>query len=426
MKNNIIGRTKEIAILNETYSSKKAEMIVVYGRRRIGKTYLINEFYKTKANVFQLTLTGIANNNMKAQIRGCMAPLMQQCSISISETFQWDQVFEEIKQFHSVNHKKYEHFVLFIDEMPWLTTPKSGFVGALGSIWNTYFQNFANVTFVLCGSAAAWMLKNVVSNKSEFYGRLTRKIILKPFTLKESEDYLHYKGFNLSRQLVVQYYFTFGGVAHYFNLLDSTKSYAQNVNELFFRENSLLYDEFNQLFTSLFGRTPYHKKIIEYLGNKVSIRFNVDEIAKKIGISNTNTYPILDELEAAGFIKTQHFYEQKKRDRLYSLNDPFCYFYLKWVASVSHNILSENTSYWQNIELSKNYDIWSGFAFELVAHNHILQIKDALGILGVQTESFYWVRKGTDDKKGAQIDLLIKRADKTITIVECKFYNKEF
>ena len=426
MENRLIGREKEIQVLNEISSSDKAEMLVVYGRRRIGKTYLIKEYYKSKDKTFLLTLTGIANNDTRAQIRAASNVLKDTCDIKINSNDKWDQVFNEIKNFHFREKDMYNHFVIFIDEMPWIATAKSGFIGALGSIWNTYFQDFKNVTFILCGSAAAWMLKNVVSNKSEFHGRITRKIILNPFTLKESEQYLKYKGFDILRKQVVQYYLTFGGVAHYFNLLNPTKSYTQNINELFFTDNSLLFNEFPQLFNSLFGRTPHHKKIIEYLGKKITLHYDINEIAKHLKISKTNTYPILEELEAAGFIKSQNFYEQKKRDTLYSLCDPFCFFYLHWVAPVDKRSISENISYWQTIVMTQKFTSWCGYAFELVCHNHILQIKDALGISGVQTTSYYWSTKARDNQKGAQIDLLIKRADKTVTIVECKYYEVPF
>lgn len=423
----MIGRTKEIAVLQESYSSQKPEMIAIYGRRRIGKTYLIREFYASKPNAFVLTLTGQSAGDMKTQIRNTAKVLKELCNIDIKSTSKWDEVFEQIKLFHVTHHSDYEHFTLFIDEVPWIATAKSGFIGVLGHIWNTYFSQFPNVSFVLCGSAAAWMLRNIASDKGELHGRITRRIPLKPFNLAECEAYLNHKGFNISRKHIIDYYIALGGVAQYLNSLDSNKSYAQNIDALCFKPEGIMYDEFSKLFTALFGKTPYHKAIVENLGSKKSLRFSAQEIAKSLKITALATvYSVLDDLDAAGFVKVQRYYKQNSRDALYSLCDPYSYFYLKWIKEVSKDTLEQNNSYWMGMEATQSFKSWSGNAFEMVVHNHIPQIKQALGISGVRTESYYWRTKAKDDSSGAQIDLVIKRADKTVSIIECKYYNDIF
>lgn len=423
----MIGRQKELQILNEAYNSDKAEMIAVYGRRRIGKTYMIREFYAKKPNTFALTLTGQSGDDMKAQIRNTARALKESCGISIAATAKWDEVFAKIKEFHQNNAPKYEHFVLFIDELPWIATAKSGFVGALGYAWNTYFSMFTNTTFVLCGSAAAWMLRNIASNKGELHGRITRKIALKPFSLSECEEFLISKGFSLPRKYVVDYYIALGGVAQYLNHLDPTKSNVENIDRLCFKNDGILRSEFTQLFTALFGRTPYHQAVVEKLGSTKSLRFSAAEIAKALKIDSiANVYAVLEDLEAAGFVAAHRFYGQTKRDTLYSLCDPYSYFYLKWIKGVSSSAIEQNDSYWGSVEATQGYKSWSANAFEMAAHNHIAQIKKALGIGGVRTDTYYWIAKGDEDTKGAQIDMLIKRADRFVTIVECKYCNDTF
>lgn len=423
----MVGREKELQILEEAYNSGVAEMVAVYGRRRIGKTYMIREFYAKKPKTFLLTLTGQSGDDMKAQIRNTARTLREHCDINIAATAKWDEVFAKIKEFHKNIAPKYEHFVLFVDELPWIATAKSGFVGALGYIWNTYFSTFKNATFVLCGSAAAWMLRNIASNKGELHGRITRKIALKPFSLHECEEYLRHKGFSLSRKHIVDYYIALGGVAQYLNYLDPNKSNIQNIDTLCFKNDGILQNEFTQLFTALFGRTPYHKAVIEKLASARSLRFSAADIAKALKIdSAANIYAVLEDLEAAGFISAHRFYGQSKRDTLYGLCDPYSYFYLKWIKGATASEMEQNDSYWAGVEATPGYRSWSGYAFEMAAHNHIPQIKKALGISGVRTDTCYWSIRGDENIKGAQIDMLIKRADKTVTIVECKYRNDIF
>jgi uncharacterized protein len=419
----MIGRAKEIQTLQESFASDRAEMIAVYGRRRIGKTYLIQEFYRSKPNTFFVCLTGQSGDDMKAQIRNSARVLKEKCDITIKSTAKWDEVFDELKKYHQAHHRDYEHFTLFIDETPWIATAKSGFIGALGHSWNIYFSAFSNVTFVLCGSAASWMLKNIASDKGELHGRITRRIALKPFTLRDCKLYLESRGFILQNKHIIDYYMTLGGVAEYLKHLNPNKSYSQNIDELCFKSDGILYDEFSRLFVALFGKTPHHRAVVEFLGSKKTLRYSATDIAKSLKIDAIATvYGVLDDLEAAGFIKAARFYNQDKRDTLYSLSDPYSYFYLKWIKGLGRSVLEQNDSYWAGVEQTQLFDIWAGNAFEMVAHNHIPQIKYALGISGVQTDTCYWKSKGDETSKGAQIDLLIKRADRTVSIVECKYW----
>jgi hypothetical protein len=271
------------------------------------------------------------------------------------------------------------------------------------------------------------MLKNIASDKGELHGRITKRIALMPFTLGESELYLLQKGFNVSRKHVIDYYIALGGVAQYLSYLDPNKSYSQNIDALCFSVDGILYDEFGKLFTALFGKTPHHKAVIEFLAAKASLRYSAQDIADGLKINSSATiYGVLEDLEAAGFIRAQRYYNQDKRDVLFSLCDPYSYFYLKWIKGIGRSSMEQNSSYWATMEFTQGFISWSGNAFEMIAHNHIPQIKRALGISGVKTDTYYWRTKLENGNLGAQIDLLIKRADKTVTIVECKYYNDSY
>jgi len=422
----MIGREKEQKVLTETLNSNRAEMIAVYGRRRIGKTYLIEQFYKQKS-VNMVSLIGQANANMSTQLGNAKNRLIEQKGIDVLGAKSWSDIFYAIKNYHQHYHDPKQHFVLFIDELPWIATAKSGFIGALSYIWNAYFEKFSNVSFVLCGSAASWMVRKVVQEKGGLHQRITRQIPLFPFTLKESEAYLKEQGFiYLSRKEIVDLYIIFGGVAQYLRFLNPQKSISENINQLCFSVGGELQREFSSLFLALFGKKGVHQPLVQYMGKRKQKLFDAGSLSKKFNVKIEKIYQTLDELEMAGFVSRQNKYGQKKRDTRYLLTDFFSKFHLKWMEGVSQNELMQNPNYWQYISYSQNWISWAGNSFESVCHRHILEIKRALGISGVYTQTFYWDQKGEQNKEGSQIDMLIKRADKTVMIVEIKYYNQPF
>jgi len=422
----MIGREKEVEILIEALHSNRAEMIAVYGRRRIGKTYLIEQFYKQK-NIDMVSLIGQSDANMKTQLSNAKNRLLEQNGIDAKNAKNWTDIFNEIKSYHQTSLSQERDFVLFIDELPWIATARSGFIGALSYSWNSYFEKYPNVTFVLCGSAASWMIKKVIEEKGGLHQRITRQIPLYPFTLKESEAYLKDKGFNyLSRKEIIDLYIVLGGVAQYLSFLNPEKSLSENINQLCFTIGGVLQREFQTLFMALFSKGGIHQEIVKYLGGVKTRLFSAEEIAKKFKIKVEQLYLTLDELEMAGFITKYTMYGRKKRDARYALTDSFSAFHLKWITSVTQGELRENENYWQFISTTQNWISWSGNAFESICHKHILEIKKALGISGVHTKTYYWSDLGNDVYKGTQIDMLIHRADKTVMVVEIKYYNQPF
>jgi len=320
-------------------------------------------------------------------------------------------------------------FTIFIDELPWLAQMKNnGFKSALSLFWNDFASKRDDIFLVVCGSATSWIINHIIEDSGSLANRITGIIHLNAFNLKETKIFLQELGHKgLSNKTIVDYFMVLGGVAHYLKLLNPKISFVQNIEQLFFTQNGVLRTEYNHLFRSLFKNHKTHEIIVKYLSSSWS-GFSLVQLGGKkdlqVGAALSSA---LKELEESGFLVKRFKYGQQKRDVLYSLCDPFIYFFTKWVKGTSTMDLLQNKFYFQKIFKGQSYKVWSGFAFENICHSHILQIKYALSIGGVITSNHYWSKTTKDkDKNGAQIDILLKRDDDVINIIECKYYNKEF
>lgn len=330
----------------------------------------------------------------------------------------WFEAFENLRNLLESNHSELK--VVFIDELPWLDTPRANFIAALEYFWNSYGASQKNLKLIVCGSAASWMINKLINNKGGLHNRITKRISLKPFTLKETEQYLKAKGINLERYQILQIYFVMGGIPYYLNEVEMGLSAFQVIDKVCFLESGLLRTEYSNLFSSLFHEATNHTAIIEALSNKAK-GLTREEIIKTSKIANGGTITkVLEELEVSGFIKKYLPFDKKIRNSLYQLTDPYCLFYHKFIKG--SKAIGENT--WINLMDSSVYRAWSGYAFEYVCMSHIDNIKKALGIQGIYSEISSWVSRNSE--KGAQIDLLIDRKDNVITVCEIKFSNDEY
>jgi len=295
----------------------------------------------------------------------------------------------------------------------------------LSLFWNDFVSKRDNIFLVVCGSATSWIINHIVQDQGSLANRVTAIIHLQSFTLHETKEFLEemkHKG--LTHKNVMEYYMILGGVAHYLKLLQPNISVVQNIDRLFFKQNGILRTEYYNLFATLFKKHQTHETIIKYLCNVWS-GLSISELAQKKDLKlGSVLFNALRELEESGFLVKRYKYGQKKREIRYSIQDPFIYFFTKWVEHTAMIDLLQNRNFFQKIYTSNAYKIWSGFAFENICHSHIYQIKKALGISGVITRSYYW--SASHDKRGAQIDILLERDDNVIDIIECKFHNKPF
>jgi uncharacterized protein len=418
MANIIIGRQEEKDILNELLADENARLLAVYGRRRIGKTYLIKTFFKDHL-VFDCS--GEAKGIMAAQLKNFTVRLTEcfgKKSIAVPAT--WQQAFQLLESLLQKS-KSRKKKVIFFDELPWLDTHKSGFLSAFTYWWNMYAAADSSRLVVICGSAASWMIKKVVNNKGGLHNRITRRLRLAPFTLKETEDYLLHRKVNLTRYQILQLYMIMGGVPHYLNTILPGKSVAQCVQKACFTKDGLLTNEFENLYNALFNYADKHIMVVRLLASKGMGLTRGEIVAgiKKITSGGTLSL-VLDELLESGFIDKVLPFQKKSKDTVYRLTDEFSGFYFRFMASAGTG------NGWAQVQQSSAFQIWCGFAFENICMRHIEAIKKALGISSVYTEQCAWRLHGNKTKKGAQIDLLIDRKDGCINLCEMKFYNTEF
>ncbi len=422
----MIGRKTEIEDLTELYEKEEAQFIAVYGRRRVGKTYLINEVFGDRITFRHAGLSPIemesteGKSPLQKQLRHFYNSLLLHGMKKSKCPEDWLEAFFLLAQFLKSKDDGGKQIV-FIDELPWMDTPKSGFITGLEAFWNSWYGHKHNFMLIVCGSATSWIVDKLINNTGGLYGRLTREIKLSPFTLYECEEFFKENKVNFSRYDIVRSYMVFGGIPYYLGYFKGGHSVAQIIDGMFFGKNAVLKNEFERLFSSTFNNPGYVTDIIRFLSTK-NVGYTRKEIAEKTVHSNGgNLSKTLDSLVASDFIIKYVPFGKGKRDECYKLIDPFCIFYLKFVDK--QDSLTEEI--WQETQNSAQVNSWCGFAFENVCFNHINQIKEALGIRGVITRQSAWSKRA-DDEEGTQIDLLIDRNDNIVNMCEIKFYGKEF
>lgn len=415
----LIGRKEEQVILNDALQSKEAEMVAVIGRRRVGKTFLVKTVYR---NELAFDITGIQDGDLKMQLERFRDKLVEctQSNISVPVPKDWFEAFKMLKE-HLQSLSKKKKRVIFFDELPWLATHKSKFLQAFGYFWNNWAWQ-ENLVVVICGSAASWMISKVVNNTGGLYNRITKRIVLQPFTLRETEEYLRSKKLKFNRYQIIQLYMSMGGIPHYLKEIKDGKSAIQNINDICFGNNGILRDEFLRLYPSLFSNAEKHFSVIRALAEKQG-GLTRQDIATRSKLSNGGGLTtVLDELSHSGFITPYHTFGKKKQDKIYRLTDEYSLFYLKFIEGKT----SDDKDVWKHLSQTQTYKTWSGYAFETLCLKHIPAIKKAMGISGIYSESSTFYKKGNSDEKGIQIDLLIDRNDQIINLFEIKYYNKEF
>ena len=416
----LIGRKEEIRKLKDAYASKTSEFIAVYGRRRVGKTFLVREVFDYN---FTFHHAGISKKPLKIQLNRFHASLIKQGLTDCPKFADWYEAFDALEVL--INQSDSKKKIIFLDEIAWMETPKSNFVSALESFWNSVASNRKDVLMIICASATSWIVKNVLKDRGGLHNRVTKKLPLAPFTLKECEDYAAKQGLKLRRHQILNLYMVMGGVAHYWSLLDKSLSVAQNIDALFFGKNPELKGEFNELYDALFKKPEPYKKIIITLSKKME-GMTMTELRKAGKIPDGGVLTgRLRELEECGFIVSSRSFHKAKKDTIYKLIDNYTIFYFKYVRE---NEKTEN--FWTKPIDPNSIRSWSGLAFERVCMQHISQLKQAMGMSAVATTEYAWrsdpKKKRTDDEDGAQIDLLIERGDGVINICEMKWSTNEY
>jgi len=420
MEEVIIGRDAEKKILKAILASKEAELIALYGRRRVGKTFLVRNYFRQQL-IFECT--GIHDAGLNEQLRNFSRALQEamRSGIPPATPEDWMQAFIFLSDFLQTKLNKQPAVILF-DEFPWIHTPKSGFLSAFGHWWNTWASRQRQLKVVICGSAASWMIENVVHNKGGLHNRVSQTIQLLPFSLKETEAYLVSRGIKLDHYQILQLYMAMGGVPQYLKQVNKGESANQVIDKLFFEKNGMLKTEFKVLYQSLFNQAGHHEAIVRQLAKKAK-GMSRNEVLDASGLATGGTTTkIFDELEQSGFISQYIPFEKASRDAIYKLTDEYSLFYLKFIERSR----ATGAGTWHKVAEGQSYNSWAGYAFEAICQKHILQIKEALGIGGVFTEVSGWRYSPKKGETGAQVDLLLDRNDHCINICEMKFSGSEF
>ena len=412
----IIGRERERRILTRCETSEKPAFVAVYGRRRVGKTFLITEHF---GNRFTFSVTGISDGSKKDQLSEFRRSLMKHYQGDIPALKDWHEAFAmleaRITQDPTLGKK-----VLFIDELPWLDTHKSGFLPALEHFWNAFASRRADILLIVCGSAASWMINNLIDNYGGLHNRVTDTIVLEPYQLHDCEAFCAKKGIVFNRRQIAEAYMILGGIPYYLEAMDKMFGLNQNIDLLLFEKNAKLGNEFDRLYHSLFRHADNHIHIVEILA-KSGIGLSRQELSAASGISDGGGLTkALTELESCGLVGRSSDIRRRRNGDYFKLIDFYSLFYFKYLKSRKIT----DPHYWTNYLSNPAHSSWCGYAFERLCMAHIGQIKQRLGISGVITNVYAF--RSSRQKGGAQIDIVIDRRDDTINLCECKYTNKTY
>jgi uncharacterized protein len=414
----IAGRQEEIALLKNLLEKEESSFIAMYGRRRVGKTFLVRQVYESKI-VFECS--GVLGKDMEQQLENFWRSLHEikpQAQPALPPKT-WIEAFFQLRAYLNTL-KQGTKKVIFLDEIPWFETPRSGFLAALDNFWNQYCSKRTDIILVICGSAASWIIDKVINSKGGLHNRITNQLLLMPLTLGETKAFFELKNIKLSLKDIAQIYMCVGGVPFYLKDIKAGASVPQTLDQLFYHKQAILKNEFQNLYAALFKNNTFHEKVVEALAKK-NKGLTRNEIIEATGIKGGGGLTtVLEELTQCGFIMPIYPFKKSKEDCLYRLIDEYSLFYFKFLKQ------GKTKSSWTQIAESLSYKIWSGYAFENLCFKHTGQLKKALGISGIVTNEYSYAAKSKANKQGIQIDMIIDRADNCVNIVEAKFHNTEY
>lgn len=416
----IIGRHKEKARLDKIMQSNQAEFLALYGRRRVGKTFLIRQYLK---NHIVFDISGSKDGSKAQQISDFFSEYLTRTKAQreTQTPKTWQEAFRYLAKYLSELPEIASKYVVFIDEMPWMDTPKSEFISALEFFWNQHVSKMDNVLLIACGSASSWIRKNLINARGGLYNRITQRIKLAPFNLYETTLFLQSSGVNLPQYQILELYMAMGGIPFYLKEVEKGKSVPQLIDDICFSPQGLLTEEYEQLYHSLFRNAELHVSIIETLAANPQ-GMTRTEIALATKIPESSLSRTIEELTECDFVTYFSPFINKKKEGIYKLTDLYSLFYLKFIQYNK----GSGSKIWEQLSKQSTYIAWSGYAFENICMLHTDQIKAALGISGVFTQHSSWKFKGNDMLPGTQIDMVIDRADQIIHICEAKFTKENY
>jgi len=414
----IIGREKEKNILNQCIDSSYPEFVALYGRRRVGKTFLIREYFHDN---FAFHLTGLSGEGMHTQLKYFDIAMKKYGNRDFEPAINWHVAFTNlIDMLEKTKRNERGKKIVFFDELAWLDTKRSGFLSALEHFWNDWGSRQKDLVLIICGSASSWMTKKIFKSRGGFHNRVTKRIRLSPFSIKECQAFFLDRNIDYDLLSLSEVYMVFGGIPYYLSLFERGLSVTQNIDELCFSENAPLENEFSELYRSLFNNADKYINVVRTLNTKRK-GLSREEIIKATGMRSGGTLTdLLEDLEQSGFIICYEDFSGKNERYLYRLTDLFTCFYLDYMSGRK----PKDNRFWANHRNEGKTHVWRGYAFETLCLLHTKQMKDALGIAGVSTAVSTW--RDPSSKSNLQIDLIFDRKDGILDLLEMKYADKEF
>jgi len=426
----IIVRNAEKKLLKDILNSTRSEFVALWGRRRVGKTYLIKAFFK-QADCLFFHVTGSNDDPINTQIKRFVTEIGTKFynGAELKPPKTWEEVLEQLTK-AMLTVPKGKKVVLFFDEFPWLATQKSGLLQALDYYWNRFWVDNNRLKLIICGSSASWIIKNIVNNKGGLHNRITQLIELKPLSLNDTKIYLHHFGVTLNNKQILQIYMAMGGIPHYLNSIKKGLSATQNIDQICFRENGILFKEFDNLYSSLFNHHEIYIDLIKIIA-KHHYGISQEEIIKQYKKASRGGRIVrrLKDLEESGFVISFIPYKHKQKGIYYRIFDEYTLFHLDWIEPITKTIqkLERREGYWESKSNTAAWKVWCGYAFESICYKHIANIRKALKInLAAEVGSWRYSSKKYTYEEGAQIDLLFDRPDGIINLCEIKYTDLPF
>ncbi|MFH1654342.1 MAG: ATP-binding protein [Pseudomonadota bacterium] len=422
-----VGRRDEIRRLDEIVERKRASFIVVYGRRRVGKTELIEQYF---CNDTVLKFEGIEidkedvrnyDERQKFQIDQSLKRLAKYLDNPLIGKVQcrtWGDFFDILSEVATK-----QNVVIYFEEIQWLANYESHFFSELKPFWDDRWRHNEKLKLVICGSSTSFIVGQLLSNKA-IYSRSQEEFHLREFNLMEIRDYLGNKGHK--ETMLAQ--LTVGGIPEYLGRLKEKGTVLSNLCKNSFRPDAFFSLEKDKIFISSLSRNHNYQKIVEYLGRcKFATALEITKAIKGDSAGGGSVTRLLEDLSRCGFIKRYtpiHKDDQSKLIR-YSISDEYLQFYFRFIKPKLTKI--QNKSYVENTLQGINkrsFETVMGFNFERWCQKNASLFAKILGFSGVEYESgSFFDAKTQMQEKGFQIDLMYIIKGSKIIICEIKFYD---
>ena len=417
-----IGREGEMGDLSQLLKKKTASLVVIRGRRRVGKSRLIAEFCSKLPALFFAGIPPTKSTTSASQREEFARQMQYELKIKKPQSDDWGALFREL-----IDHTAHGPIVIVLDEISWLGSKDPDFLGKLKNAWDMGFSKNHQLILILCGSVSNWIEKNILSSAG-FVGRITLNMHLKALPLKDCAKFWATQQDRTAPYEIFKMLSVTGGIPRYLEEIFPTDTAEENINRLCFKETGILFSEFERIFNDLFSTRceSYRKILLKMCDQSLYLK----EIYDILGVAPSGSYAdYLDDLEQAGFITRDYTWEIKseKTSSLsrFRLSDNYVRFYLKAILPNKSSILSGNYDS-HSIFHRENWKSLLGLQFETLVLNNVLELYKHLKISpGDVMRAGPFFQRSSGKYDGCQIDLLIQTHHRVLHLVEIKFSQNE-